>query len=69
MMANFSGESEEYKSITRKEFEQELTKALNNRVGNKEIVWVESILRQHCEDYDLDFNEVSDPSQPTYDNI
>jgi hypothetical protein len=29
----------------------------------------EAELRQHCEDYSLDFNEVSDSSQPTYDNI
>tara|TARA_R100000951_G_scaffold97128_1_gene86690 strand:+ start:766 stop:942 length:177 start_codon:yes stop_codon:yes gene_type:complete len=41
MEMDFDNESEEYKNIKIKEFKEELTKALNCGIGNKEIIWVE----------------------------
>ena len=41
MIVGFDNESEDFRTVTREEFKQELTKALNNGVGNKEIVWID----------------------------
>jgi len=41
MVMDFNNESEEYRNVTENEFKEELTKALNCGVANKEIEWVE----------------------------
>ncbi len=41
MVMNFDNESQEYRDVTETEFKEELTKALNCGVANKEIEWVE----------------------------
>ena len=41
MVMDFDNESQEYRDATEKEFKEELTKALNCGVGNKEIQWIE----------------------------
>jgi hypothetical protein len=41
MLMDFDNESQEYRDVTEKEFKEELTKALNCGIANKEIEWVE----------------------------
>lgn len=40
MMMDFDNESEEYRSITEKEFIEQLTQSLNCGVANKKIEWI-----------------------------
>lgn len=40
MMVDFDNQGDQYRNVTEKEFKQELEKALNNGIGNKEVVWV-----------------------------
>ena len=41
MVMDFDNESQEYRNVAEKEFKEELTKALNCGIANKEIEWVE----------------------------
>lgn len=41
MVMDFDNESQEYRDVVEKEFKEELTKALNCGMVNKEIEWVE----------------------------
>jgi hypothetical protein len=40
IMMDFDNKSQEYRDVTENEFKEELTKALNCGVANKEIKWV-----------------------------
>ena len=40
MVMNFQNEGKEYREITLNEFKEELQKALNCGIANKEIEWV-----------------------------